>query len=338
MPGQPPQIASIPRASLVVGPTPLHRLDRLSAHFDLDLWIKRDDLTGLGMGGNKIRQLEYYLGAALADKADTILITGAVQSNFVRSAAAAAARYGLRAVLQLEERVAEMGPDYYRSGNVFLSRLLGAEHLTFPEGEDEAGADKALRDRAKMLTRQGHRPYVIPLGLHNKPLGALGYVDAAREIIGQGPEFDAIVVASGSGATHGGLLAGLRALGVQTPVHGICVRRDADRQRARMVTLMDRIATLLPGNDPVARADILIWDGALAPGYGRMGPRAAEALHLMARLEGLLLDPVYTAKAFAGVPGLLQEGGIAPGSRVLFLHTGGQPALFAYQDEIRLNG
>jgi len=299
------------------------------------LGARIDDLTGLGMGGNKIRQLEYYFGAALANDADTILITGAVQSNFVRSAAAAAAKYGLRAVLQLEERVADMGPEYYRSGNVFLGRLLGAEHVNFPDGEDETGADQALRDQAELLAGQGRRPYVIPLGLNNKPLGALGYVNAAREITEQAPEFDAIVVASGSGATHCGLLAGLRAQGMQTPVHGICVRRDAVQQGARMTTLMHKIAALMPARDPVDKADILTWDGALAPGYGKIGPQAAEALHLVARFEGLFLDPVYTAKTFAGLLGLLHEGAINPASRVLFIHTGGQPALFAYQDEIQ---
>ncbi len=325
---------TFPRARLVTGPTPLDHLSRLSQHLGIDLWAKRDDLTGLGMGGNKIRQLEYYIGAALADNADTILITGAVQSNFVRSAAAAAAKHGIASVLQLEERVSGMGPDYYRSGNVFLGNLLGAEHMRFGEGEDEVGADDALRSRAAQLSDEGRRPYVIPLGLDNKPLGALGYINAASEIVSQAPEFDAIVVASGSGATHSGLLAGLRAHGVKTPVYGICVRRDSDQQTARMKTLMDKIGALLPDIQPVPEQDVLTWDGALAPGYGQVGPQAAQAISLMARFEGLFVDPVYTGKSFAGVLGLLDEGTIRPGMRVLFVHTGGQPALFAYQTEI----
>ena len=327
-------LAAFPRARLVTAQTPLDPLSRLSEHLGIDLWIKRDDLTGLGMGGNKIRQLEYYIGAALAEKADVILITGAVQSNFVRSAAAAAAKHGMRSILQLEERVPGMGSDYYRSGNVFLSRMLGAEHIHYADGEDEVGADNALRARAGQLTGEGHRPYVIPLGPDNQPLGALGYIHAASEILQQGPAFDAIVVASGSGATHGGLLAGLRALGSQVPVYGICVRRDAQQQRARMITLMGRIAKLLPGTGAVAGKDILTWDGALAPGYGLVGAQTAHAITMMARFEGIFLDPVYTAKSFAGVPGLLEEGKIEPGMRVLFVHTGGQPALFAYQAEI----
>jgi len=263
-----------------------------------------------------------------------VLITGAVQSNFVRSAAAASARHGLDSVLQLEERVPDMGPDYYRSGNVFLGNLLGAEHMHYGEGEDEVGADNALRARAVQLSQEGRRPFVIPLGLDNKPLGALGYINAASEIVGQAPEFDAIVVASGSGATHSGLLAGLRAHGVETPVYGICVRRDSDQQTARMNTLMGKIADLLPSLSPVPKSDVLTWDGALAPGYGQVGPQTAKAMRLMARFEGLFVDPVYTGKSFAGLLGLLDEGTITPGMRVLFVHTGGQPALFAYQTEI----
>ena len=322
------------RAELLRGPTPLEPLSRLSDDLGIDLWIKRDDMTGLGFGGNKIRQLEYYFGDALAKGADTILITGAVQSNYVRSAAAAAAKLGLDAILQLENRVKGMDGEYARSGNVFLGQLLGAEHMFYSEGEDENGADRALRQRAEELRQQGRTPYVIPLGLDNKPLGALGYVNAAREILDQGPAFDAIVVASGSGQTHGGLLTGLRMAGCDTPVYGICVRRDAEQQTARMRILSDKLAELLQLDAPVANSDIITWDGSLAPAYGRLGDNSRAALHMMAQKEGLFLDPVYTAKSFAGVTGLLQEGTITAGMRVLFVHTGGQPALFAYQDEV----
>ena len=327
-------LAAFPRAKLVTGPTPLEPLERLSAHLGIELWIKRDDLTGLGGGGNKIRQLEYYFGAAQAQGADTILITGAVQSNFVRSAAACAAKLGMESVLQLEDRVPGMGAVYQTSGNALLSRILGAEHMLFGEGENETGADDALRARAATLTAAGRRPFVIPLGLDNKPLGALGYFHAAQEILDQGAEFDAVVVASGSGATHGGLLSGLRAYGSDVPVYGICVRRDAAAQAARMRVVLRRVAELLGAAAIVLPADVKVWDGALAPGYGRVGPQVLEALHMMARFEGLFLDPVYTAKTFAGLLGLLREGAIRPGERVLFLHTGGVPALFAYQDEI----
>jgi L-cysteate sulfo-lyase len=331
-------MAAFPRTELVTSPTPIERLARLSDHLGIDLWIKRDDLTGIGGGGNKIRQLEYYFGTAQTQSADVILITGAVQSNYVRSAAAVAAKLGMDAIVQLEERVPDMGADYYNSGNVFLGALLGAEIMRYPRGEDEAGADAALRARADELRSQGRTAYVIPLGLDNDPLGALGYVDAAREIVAQGPAFDAVVVASGSGATHAGLLTGLRAHGSDVPVHGICVRRDATQQTARLQVVTARLSAMLQGAVALEGADILTWDGALAPGYGQIGPKTAQALTLMARYEGLFLDPVYTAKTFAGLLDLLREGIVAPGSRVLLVHTGGTPALFAYRAEIAAAG
>lgn len=325
-------LGEFPRANLLTGPTPLERLNRLSDHFEIDLWIKRDDLAGLGGGGNKIRQLEYYFGAALAEEADTILITGAVQSNYVRSAAAAAAKLGLKAILQLEDRVSGMDEKYQTSGNVFLGQLLGAEHMYYPKGEDEVGADLALHARADKLRAEGRKPYVIPLGLENKPLGALGYLNAAHEILEQGPNFDAIVVASGSGATHGGLLTGLRSLGSTAPVYGICVRRNSIEQSARLKIVTQKISTLLGQSETVAASSILTWDGALAPGYGLPGSKTREAISLMAQSEGLFLDPVYTGKSFAGLIDLLKERQIESGMRVLFVHTGGQPALFAYQN------
>ncbi len=329
-------VNKFPRAKLLSGPTPIEKLDRLSGELGIDLWIKRDDLTGLGFGGNKVRQLEFYFGAALEKSADTVLITGAVQSNYARTAATAAAKLGLGAVIQMENRVHGMDETYNTSGNVLLSRLLGAEFMRYPEGEDEAGADLALRQRAEELGKEGRTPYVIPLGLNNPPLGALGYMKAAEEILQQDDGFDSMVVASGSGQTHFGLLAGLRALGCKTPVHGICVRRDAATQIRRLTTVGEYLNTLLQCDPIVAVSDILTWDGALEPGYGHVGPPAREAIMMMARKEGLFLDPVYTGKSFAGVPGLVREGRIKPGERVLFVHTGGQPALFAYQSELKL--
>lgn len=328
------KLAAFPRAHFLDRPTPLEKLSRLSAHLNLDLWIKRDDLTGLGAGGNKIRQLEFYLGAAEAEGADTILITGAVQSNYVRAAAAAAARCGMKSVLQLEERVPGKGATYRASGNVLLGNLLGAEHIHYPEGEDEAGADKALRDHADGLRRDGRNPYVIPLGLENKPLGALGYMVAAREICEEQSAFDAIVIPSGSGATHGGFLAGLRAMGSDMPVHGICVRRDAVAQSARLREVSDRLAALLDAKPWVKEADIRTHDSALAPGYGQVSPKVQRAIRMMAEFEGLFLDPIYSGKCFAGLLDLLDRGDIRPGAKVLFVHTGGFPALFAYQDEL----
>jgi D-cysteine desulfhydrase len=322
------------RAKLLSDPTPIEHLENLSDHLGLDLWIKRDDLTGLGFGGNKVRQLEFYFGAAQKAAADTVLITGAVQSNYVRTAAAAAAKLGMKAVLQLEDRVSDMDQTYATSGNVLLGQILGAEFMRYGNGEDETGADKALRARADALRAAGRTPYVIPLGLNNPPIGALGYMDATREIHGQAAGFDAVVVASGSGMTHMGLLAGLRVLGLDMPVYGSCVRRAAGLQAARLNTLKQNLAEMLQCDLPVTVDDIRVWDGALGPSYGKLGKRAHAALKLMSTREGLFLDPVYTAKSFAAVTGLLNEGVLTRGQRVLFVHTGGTPALFAYQNTL----
>lgn len=327
------KLSEFPRARLMTEITPVERLDRMSDHLGIDLWLKRDDLTGLSFGGNKTRQLEFYFGEALQQQADTILITGAVQSNFVRTAAAAAARLGMKSVLQLEERVPGMGQQYYRSGNVLLAKILGAEHMHFPVGEDEVGADKALHDRAAQLVAKGHRPYVIHLGIDHPPLGALGYVQGGAELNAQISDFDVAVVPSGSGSTHGGFLAGLRLSGVGAPVYGICVRRDQDQQYARMQKVLGKLAALMDFEPEIVTNGINVWDGALAPGYGQIGEGTRDALALMARTEGIFLDPVYSAKTFAGLLQLLDEDMIRKGQKVVMLHTGGLPALFGYQEE-----
>ncbi len=327
-------LAKFPRASFMSGPTPLERLDRMSDKLGIDLWLKRDDLTGLGFGGNKTRQLEFYFGDALQRGADTILITGAVQSNYVRSAAAAAARLGMKSVLQLEERVPDMGAEYHRSGNVLLARILGAEHMRYPVGEDEAGADAALHAKADALKAQGRKPYVIHLGLHHPPLGALGYVAAGQELCQQMSDCDAVVVPSGSGATHGGLLCGVALSSVPAPVYGICVRRDSTSQSNRMNVLLQRLAGLLNVEAAPLQDRVKVVDAALAPGYGKLGPGTHHALELMARTEGIFLDPVYTAKTFAGLLHLVDTGQIQTGQRVVMIHTGGLPALFGYQNEL----
>ncbi|NIZ63347.1 D-cysteine desulfhydrase family protein [Sedimentitalea sp. CY04] len=326
-------LARFPRAPLMNGETPLVRLDRMSERLEIDLWLKRDDLTGLGFGGNKTRQLEFYFGDALAKGADTVLITGAVQSNYVRSAAAAAAKLGLSAILQLEERVAGMGEPYYTSGNVLLAKILGAEHISYPEGEDEAGADAALHARSDQIKANGRKPYVIHLGLDHPPLGALGYVAAGLELCEQMDDFDAVVVPSGSGATHAGLLTGLRLSGQSAPVHGICVRRDHQQQQHRVKTVLHKLSRLLDIDPKLTSDAVHAWDNALAPGYGKMGLSTQHALGLMARTEGVFLDPVYTAKTFAGLLDLIENGHILTGQKVVMLHTGGLPALFGYQEE-----
>lgn len=328
-------LARLPRAELLPWATPLERQPRLSGRLGIELLVKRDDLTGLAFGGNKVRKLEFYFGAARAGGADTVLITGAVQSNYVRVVAACAARLGMACHAQLEERVPDVDAIHRSSGNVLLDDLLGAAIHAYPVGEDEAGADARLREIAAGLAAQGHRPYVIPLAAGNPPLGALGYVRCAAELLGQAGPVEHVVVASGSGQTHAGLLFGLRALGWRGRVHGICVRRAAAAQAARIAGHCQGIAALLGAANPVAPPDIELSDATLAPGYGVMSDAVAGALLDCARLDGLLLDPVYTARAMAGLLAHVRDGRIPAGARVVFVHTGGLPALFGYESALR---
>ena len=329
-------VSSKPRKTIIDFETPLIHLENLSKKLDVDLWMKRDDLAGPSFGGNKARQLEYYFGEACAQKADTILITGAVQSNFVRLAAASAVRFGIKPILQLEHRVFKQDDVYNHSGNVLLSNLLGAEVTHYPEGEDEEGADRALYVLAEELKKEGKNPYVIPLSGNKPPLGALGYYRCAQEITGQSDSaFDYVIVASGSGATHLGLAAGMRHLSPVTKVFGSCVRRNHEMQFERFRSLC-RLFNSFSGCPNFLRdRDIFLWDKALEPGYGQIGPLAENAMKLMAQNEGHLLDPVYTAKSFAAVPGLISDGLIRAGSRVLYIHTGGSAAIFAYQNDMQ---
>ncbi len=328
---------TIPRAILSHTPTPIDEMPILAKTMGMaNLWAKRDDCTGLALGGNKARQLEFYIGEALASGADTILITGAVQSNFVRMAAAAARKVGMDCHLQLEERVANPPNIYRHSGNVLLSRILGATLHAFPEGENEEGADRKLEEIAGRLSAEGRNPYVIHLGPGHPPLGALGYVVAAREILKQvgesGVEFDEIVVASGSGATHAGLLFGLRALGSAIAVKGICVRRPKGQQTPRIVRHCQELAVLLGMKNPVTESDIDINDDVLAPGYGKMNDAVAEAIRLTAHDEGIILDPVYTGRTMAGFLNRARQA--ENGQNLLFIHTGGQPAVFGYETDL----
>jgi D-cysteine desulfhydrase family pyridoxal phosphate-dependent enzyme len=324
-----------PRVRLGHAPTPLDPAPALGGELGIELHIKRDDCTGLAFGGNKVRQLEFYVGAAVAEGADTLLITGAVQSNFVRLAAAAARTQGMEIHIQLEERVPDVDESYRASGNVLLDKLLGAHLTSFPVGEDESAADAALEARASELAKSGRRPFVIHLSVDHPPLGALGYVVAAREFseqaVARGLAFDHVVLASGSALTHGGFLVGLRALGNDVPVTGICVRRGADLQHPRVFKRCQEIAALIERDGCVTKSDVVVNDSVLAPGYGQMNPATMSAMAMAARLEALMLDPVYTAKTMAGLIALVEDGTIPSGSRVLFVHTGGLPALFGYE-------
>ena len=330
-----------PRIRLGHAPTPLDPAPNLGAALGIELRVKRDDCTGLALGGNKVRQLEFYLGEARAHGADTVLITGAVQSNFVRLAAAGARQLGMDIHIQLEERVDDAGALYRVSGNVLLDRLLGATLHSFPAGEDEKAADAALERLARSLAAEGRKPYVIHLGPDHPPLGGLGYVLAANEVMEQararGFGFDAVVCASGSALTHAGTLVGMRAVGETMTVHGICVRRSASLQRPRVAKRAAEIAAMI-GRPDIAfdEDDIDVSDEVHPPGYGKLNESIREAMTMAARLEGLLLDPVYTGKAMAGLIAHARSGRIPPQSRVLFLHTGGLPGIFAYGDRLDL--
>ncbi len=330
-------LSNLPRVRLAHLPTPLEDMPNLGARLGGPrLLVKRDDCTGVAMGGNKARQAEWYFGAALEAGADTVITTGAVQSNHARMTCAYARRLGLAVEIQLEHRVSGRGEIYANSGNVLLDRLLGARIHEYPDGEDEKGADENLARIAARVKSEGGKPYVIPLSPDHPPVGALGYLEAASEILGQAAAMaitiDAIVVPSGSASTHAGLLAGLRALGSDARVFGVCVRRDAESQAKRVAMRSAETEILAKLPNAVSAADIWVSDDYLGPGYGQSTPEMMEAMRLAGECEGLLLDPVYTSKSMAGLVGAIRDGVFAAGETIVFLHTGGTPALFAYPE------
>jgi D-cysteine desulfhydrase/L-cysteate sulfo-lyase len=333
--------AKFTKAQLAHLPTPLEMMPNLSKKFDgPTLLIKRDDATGLAMGGNKVRQLEYYVGRALDLGCDALLTTGAVQSNHVRQTVAAARKMGWHVEVQLEHRVEGRKQEYDTSGNAYLNKLMGAKIHYYDVGEDENGADQAMYVRAEELKQQGYTPYVIPLGAENKtPWGSLGYVECVEELrlqsLATDTQIDAIILGTGSANTHAGVLAGLIALDWDIPVYGICVRRDQDAQTARVKAKTIKVLKLLD-IDPDKLTDDMVKcsDAALAPGYGQLNHGVCEAIEMVAFEEGILLDPTYTGKAMAGLISLLRANKFSRDQNVLFLHTGGTPSLFGYPELI----
>ena len=325
-------LARFPRRRYTPGWTPIEKLERLSALLGgPDLYIKRDDLLGLAGGGNKTRKLEFLVADALAQGADTLITCGAVQSNHCRLTLAAAVKEGLKCRLVLEERVAHSyNPD--ATGNNFLFRLLGVEAVTVvPTGVDLAAEMQKVADQVAAL---GRKAYIIPGGGSN-PLGALGYVSCAEEILAQthelGIPLDHLVCASGSTGTHAGLICGLVGNNAHIPLTGINVRRTREEQEPNVHKLAQETAALLgiPGGIP--REAITALGDWVGPGYSLPTPEMVEAVQMLARVEGILLDPVYTGKTMAGLIGLIRRGAFKTGERVLFVHTGGSPALYAYQ-------
>lgn len=333
-----PGLADYPIAKLFTSVTDIEPLPRLGKRLGIGLQVKRDDLLPVALGGNKVRQLEYYLGEAVAQNADSVLITGAVQSNFVRLCAACARKLGLEPHIQLENRVPRDDDTYNQSGNVLLNQLLGATIHYYSGDGDESAADANLDILADDLRGAGKSPYVIHLGADHPPLGGLGYARAAAEMfiqyksLGQMP--DHIVLGSGSGLTHAGLLAGARAIGWNVPIHGICVRRSAEEQVPRITKRASEICRMLDSSYQIKSTDVRVDDSTLHPGYGQMNEAVRNAMKYAALDEGLLLDPVYTGRALAGMIALIERGVIAQGQSVTFIHTGGLPAIFAYHSDL----
>lgn len=326
-------LARFPRVRLAHLPTPLEPAPGLSQALGIDLWIKRDDCTGLAGGGNKTRKLEFLLGDAFEQDADTLVTQGAVQSNHVRQTAAAAALMGLKCEIILEERTGSKAVDYTRNGNVLLDRLFGATLRSVPGGSDMPAE---LENTADEVRARGGKPYVIPGGGSNA-IGALGYVDCAREIVIQADELDLavdrIVTATGSAGTHAGLVAGLAVLGADIPVLGIGVRAPKEKQEANVLKLARETAALLGHPDRVTDDMVVADCDYVGEGYGLIDQGVADALMLAARSDGIILDPVYSAKAMKGLIALSKAGRFE-GERVVFLHTGGAQGIFGYQGEL----
>jgi L-cysteate sulfo-lyase len=325
-------LARFPRHRLFPAPTPLEKLGNLSRHLGgPEIWIKRDDCTVVASGGNKVRKLEFLAGEALAQGADTLVTQGAVQSNHVRQTVAVAARLGMRCVVLLEHRVETNDPIYLTSGNVLLDRLMGAEIEYRPGGTD---MNAAVEAKGAELRAAGSRPYVIPGGGSNR-VGALGYVACAQELMAQvdemGLKIDRLVHATGSAGTQAGLVVGLEGCNAGVPVLGIGVRLPRPQQEANVHRLANEVAEYVGLRGGIAREAVVANCDYVGPGYGQPTEGMREAVSLLARLEGILLDPVYSGKGMAGLIDLIRSGKFDAGERVVFLHTGGSVGLFGYQ-------
>ncbi|AWL11753.1 1-aminocyclopropane-1-carboxylate deaminase [Saliniradius amylolyticus] len=318
---------NIDKVSLAHLPTPLEFLPRLTeALGGPDIWIKRDDQTGLALGGNKTRKLEYLLGDALTSGADTIVTAGAIQSNHCRQTAAAAAKLGLDCHLVLGSE-----PPDTVTGNLLLDQLFGAKlHWA---GRERRG--EPLSELVSELKAQGRSPYLVPYGGSN-PIGALGYVEAIKELKQQnGPEFSHILFASCSGGTHAGMLAGQAKYGLNSKILGIRIDKQdpMDGPYEQQLTKLTQQTTRLLTPE-VTTDKVQLNNDYMAGGYAVLGQQEVEAIQMLARTEGILLDPVYSGRAFAGLVDLVQQGFFDSDKPVLFWHTGGSPALFAYHQQL----
>jgi L-cysteate sulfo-lyase len=329
-------IARFPRIRLGHFPTPLEPMENLSRVLGGPrLWIKRDDCTGLSTGGNKTRKLEFLMAEAVARKADVVITQGATQSNHARQTAAAAARLGLRCHILLEDRTGSTDPSYCDNGNVLLDHLHGATVERRAGGSDMQAEMEVVAAR---LADAGHQPYVIPGGGSN-PIGALGYVNAALELVAQsadrGLRIDHLVHATGSAGTQAGLVVGLQALNSPIRLLGIGVRAPREKQETMVHDLGRRTWDLLGLRGELPREGVVANCDYVGGGYGVPTPGMVEAVTLLARAEGLLLDPVYSGKGMAGLIDLVRQGHFKKDENVVFLHTGGAVALFGYPAAFR---
>jgi len=319
-----------PRLELLGAPTPLEHLPRLSDYLGRDIFIKRDDFTPVAMGGNKLRKLEFLAADALREGADVLLTAGAIQSNHVRQTAAVAARLGLKCVALLENPIGTHAENYLSNGNRLLLDLMNAEVIMVDALHNPT---EQLAEEATRLEAQGFRPYIVPVGGSNA-LGALGYVECAQEIAHQSEgvvDFAAVVVASGSAGTHAGLAVGLEHLLPETELVGVTVSRQVEAQLPLVERLRQSLAETL---EVQATAPITLWDDYFAPRYGEPNDEGMAAVKLLAQLEGILLDPVYTGKAMAGLLDGISQNRFRREGPLLFIHTGGSPALFAYHPSV----
>ncbi len=324
-------LARFKRISLGHFPTPLERLDNLTSLLGgPEIWIKRDDCTGLATGGNKTRKLEFLVAEAIASGADTLVTQGATQSNHVRQTAAAARKVGMTCHALLERRVTNQGEQYEQAGNVLLDDMLKCEYHFCDEGLDMNAEGLKL---AESLAEKGRKPYFIPGGGSNA-IGALGYANAAQELVYQadamGLRIDGLVHATGSAGTQAGLVAGFVALNAPIPVVGISVRAKREAQVTNVHKLACATHDLIGTRGDLDVNMIEAHDDYVGPGYGQPTDAMVDAISLLAAEEGIFLDPVYSGKGMAGMIGLIQKGHFEKDESIVFLHTGGSAGLFAY--------
>ena len=329
-------LADFPKVPLLFGPSPVHRLERLTAHLGgkVEIWAKREDCnSGLAYGGNKTRKLEYLVADALAQGCDTLVSIGGVQSNHTRQVAAVAARLGLKCVLVQEHWVDWDDPGYARVGNILLSRIMGADVRLSDAGFD-IGFRRSWEDALASVRAAGGTPYAIPAGASDHPLGGHGFADWAREVAEQEAElgvfFDTIVVCSVTGSTQAGMIAGFAGQKRERTVLGIDGSATVQQTWEQIARIARRTAEAIGLGRELADEEIVLLDEWHAGTYGIPDARTIDAIRLCARLEGMLTDPVYEGKSMAALIDLVLDGRIAPGSRVLYAHLGGQPALNGY--------